>query len=66
MIQIIAFQVLASSIDLHKPGPVVARAFSCDGYIDTGFDAHLRVCEECRKVITRDMREFADQIEAMR
>jgi hypothetical protein len=40
--------------------------YRTEGWIDTGLDEHLKTCAECRATLTKDLREFADQIEAMR
>jgi hypothetical protein len=40
--------------------------FRTEGTINTGLEAHLKTCAECRATIATDLRDFAKQIEDMR
>ena len=38
------------------------KRFRCEGIINTGLEAHLKGCKECGEMISKDLRDFADQI----
>jgi len=45
------------------PTPRGHQGLLVEGYINTGFEEHMRTCRECRAHVVNDLREFAKQIE---
>ncbi len=40
--------------------------YQVEGQLNTGLEEHLKTCAECRRILSKDLRDFAEQIEAMR
>jgi len=41
------------------------QRYRTEGMINTGLEAHLKTCRECRETIARDLIDFAKQIQVM-
>lgn len=59
-------EAMAFRLLVDAPLAVSHSRFSCEATLNTGLEEHLKTCEECRNIIAKDLRDFADQIERMR
>ncbi len=54
---VIQFQIVLT------PTPRGHQGLLVEGYLNCGFEEHIKTCAECRNHVVADLRDFASQIE---